>query len=496
MTVADSRADEKPAAPTATPKVRDAGDGDGKTRGLLSRLASVLCWTPDYLKWKPDVPFELTWRLNSLFAVVSAFEVANLAYTHPILHILAQDFDVSEERASLVPTMIQTGYTVGLLLICPAGDLVRRRPAIILLALLTALFWLGCTLATSFEALLGLHFLVGMFTVTPQFMFPLIVRYAPARHRATMTAVTMSGLTFGTLLARLISGLITQYVGWRVVFWVSFGLQMSLIVPIVLCVPDFPVASAPGATYPGALLRTVTMPLRQPVVMQQALLGFLVMAMFTCFWTTLTFQLADVFRLSTLVIGLFALVGLSPLLVSPVVTRVVLRRIHPWGSLLGAHVFAVAVLCVGTVVGRFSVAGVVIWAALGDLAMSIIIVSNRMCFAGIEPRSQSAVNAVYMVISFCGQLFGTAVGNKIYARGGWIHSGAFAIGLMGLGTVLVLVRGPHAKGWFGYAGGCELRLSRLQAVEVQVQETTVQAAQHSDEETPVEDVPARDSEKS
>lgn len=70
---------------------------------------------------------------------VAAFEVANLAYTHPILHILAEDFNVSDERASLVPTMLQTGYTAGLLLICPAGDLLPRRPLIIFLIFATAM---------------------------------------------------------------------------------------------------------------------------------------------------------------------------------------------------------------------------------------------------------------------------------------------------------------------------------------------------------------------
>ena len=33
---------------------------------------------------------------------VAAFSVANLYYTHPILHVLAVDFNISEERASLV----------------------------------------------------------------------------------------------------------------------------------------------------------------------------------------------------------------------------------------------------------------------------------------------------------------------------------------------------------------------------------------------------------
>lgn len=70
---------------------------------------------------------------------VAAFSVANLYYTHPILHVIAVDFDISEERASLVPTLLQTGYATGLLFIVPVGDLVPRRPMIISLVFVTSM---------------------------------------------------------------------------------------------------------------------------------------------------------------------------------------------------------------------------------------------------------------------------------------------------------------------------------------------------------------------
>jgi MFS family permease len=70
---------------------------------------------------------------------VAAFSVANLYYTHPILHVLADDFGISDERASLVPTVLQAGYATGLLFIVPVGDLVPRRPMILVLVFLTSL---------------------------------------------------------------------------------------------------------------------------------------------------------------------------------------------------------------------------------------------------------------------------------------------------------------------------------------------------------------------
>jgi predicted MFS family arabinose efflux permease len=79
--------------------------------------------------------------LNVLFAFASAFTVANLYYNHPILNILANDFNVPYEKAAEIPTLMQAGYAVGLFLLCPLGDLLRRRPFVLCLVFLTSSLW-------------------------------------------------------------------------------------------------------------------------------------------------------------------------------------------------------------------------------------------------------------------------------------------------------------------------------------------------------------------
>lgn len=96
-----------------------------------------------------------------------AMQVANLYYSHPILDILAQFFDVSHERASLIPTCSQAGYATGLILLCPLGDLVRRRHFVLLLTLVTAALWVGVCITKSFEVFLVLSYLSSVTTVTP-----------------------------------------------------------------------------------------------------------------------------------------------------------------------------------------------------------------------------------------------------------------------------------------------------------------------------------------
>lgn len=79
--------------------------------------------------------------LNILFGISGAFTVANLYYAHPILNILAEDFDVPYVKASEIPTVMQAGYAVGLIFLCPLGDILRRRPFILGLVFFTATMW-------------------------------------------------------------------------------------------------------------------------------------------------------------------------------------------------------------------------------------------------------------------------------------------------------------------------------------------------------------------
>jgi hypothetical protein len=106
-----------------------------------SKIYGVLSWTPPHCRWNPEKPPQFSMTLNVLFAFAGCFTVANLYYNHPILNVLAKDFNVTYEEVSRVPTLMQGGYAAGLLFLCPLGDLFKRRPFVLLLVLFTATTW-------------------------------------------------------------------------------------------------------------------------------------------------------------------------------------------------------------------------------------------------------------------------------------------------------------------------------------------------------------------
>lgn len=87
-----------------------------------------------------------------------------------------------------------------------------------------------------------------------------------------------------------------------------------------------------------------------------------------------------------------------------------------------------------------------------------------------------------MVSVFCGQLAGTAIGNRLYAMGGWRASGGCSIGFVGAALLVCAARGPWEKGWVGWRGGWGVRRRDLgkmgePAVEQVLEEASAEEGQ-------------------
>ncbi len=314
--------------------------------------------------------------------------------------------------------------------------------------------WLGLCLTKSFNVFLGLSFLTALTTVTPQLMLPLVAELAPPRRRAMMISVVFAGLFSGVLLARILSGVVTQFSSWRTIYFVSFGLQYIIFILLFLFFPDYPSVNPDGVSYLQILWTIIRIPMRQPLLVQTSLISFLSSATFVSFWTTLTFLLAsDPFNLSTLAIGLFALIGLPPFFINPVLSHRIADRYHPFYSLLIGLFLALTGVVVGTFVGTFSLAGPIIMGLLVDMGMIMSQTACRTMLVVVEPQARNRVNTVFMVSGFVGMLAGTAVGNRLYAEGGWHYSGGAGIAFVGAAILVSLARGPHETRWVGWSGG-------------------------------------------
>ena len=72
-------------------------------------------------------PRTLTRGQARLLAFTAGATCANLYYAQPLLPAIAASLHVSQTSASLLVTITQLSYGVGLLLLVPAADITRRR---------------------------------------------------------------------------------------------------------------------------------------------------------------------------------------------------------------------------------------------------------------------------------------------------------------------------------------------------------------------------------
>ncbi|KAK0663654.1 putative uncharacterized transporter YgaY [Lasiodiplodia hormozganensis] len=447
---------------TSTPSSSDEASTTLAKSSIWRRMYGIVFWVPPNCRWDPENPPGFSMSLNFLFAFAGAFTVANLYYNHPILNILAEDFNVTYEQVAQIPTVMQAGYAAGLLFLCPLADMVKRRPFVTGLMFFTATIWIGLCVTNSLTVFTVLSFIVGATTVTPQLMLPLVGELAPPHKKGVSLSIVTSGLMLGILLARVLSGTITEYVSWRDVYWMALGLQYLVSILLWAFMPDYP-STNPSHTlsYFRLLWSIVTLLFREPTLLQACLISIFTSATFTSFWTTLTFLLAGApYHLSPLVIGLFALIGIGAMVFGPLYARLITDRFVPWFSVVLGELMALSGILIGTYTGTFTLAGPILQAFLFDLGFQSAQVANRASIYQIAPKARNRVNTAFMVFTFCGQLMGTAVGSAVFQRHGWVASGSVSVGLVGVSLCFCAVRGPWEKGWVGWHGGWAIRQRR------------------------------------
>ena len=262
-----------------------------------------------------------------------------------------------------------------------------------------------------------------------------------------------------------------------------------------LYMPDYPSTNPEGINYFKVLWSIVTLVLHEPVLVQACLTGAFTSMTFTSFWTTLTFLLSSSpYNYSPLTIGLFALIGILGLFFGPPYSRFVIDKFVPLFSVIVGEFICLVAIVIGTFTGRQSVAGPIIQAFLLDVGLQTAQIANRSAIYTIAPKARNRINTAFMVSIFAGQLTGTALGNALYARGGWLRSEGANIGLIGLALVSCSMRGPWETGWIGWRGGWSIRRRDLGTPSTKQEESSnskdIELAAE-DNEVELEDVTAK-----
>lgn len=351
-----------------------------------------------------------------LFAIAGGAAVGNLYWSQPLLDDIAKSLGTSTAVAGLLVTLTQVGYAVGILLVVPLGDVLDRRLLIPAVLVASAVALVAAAVSPTFSVLLVALALVGVTTVAGQLLIPLAGDLADPGERGRVVGTIASGVLTGILVSRTVSGLVADAFGWRTIYVVAAVAALVLAVMLRRVVPDL--ERRDHVRYPvliASVFRTVAAHRTVRVTM---VISATVFAVFTMFWTSLTFLLsAEPFGYSTSAIGLVGLAGLAGALAAQRV-----GRLHDRGlsvPVVGAALALVLVSLVVAGLGAHSIVVVLVAVVLLDVGVQATNVLNQTRLFAIDPAARSRLNTAFVTGNFIGGAVGSAVASALWDLGGW-----------------------------------------------------------------------------
>jgi predicted MFS family arabinose efflux permease len=367
-------------------------------------------------------------RLMLVLAVACGMAVANIYYAQPLLASIATAFRVSQGSTAMVVTLTQLGYALGMVVLLPLGDLVENRALASRTLLVTAVALVAAGLSPDFGVFLVMSVLVGMVSVVAQILIPFAAHLAHERERGKVVGTVMTGLLLGILLARTVSSLVAAAWGWRTIYLISAALMVGLSLLLVRLLPKRQPSHT--SSYPRLLLSTLRLVREEPALRRRAACQALMFGAFSCYWTSVGFELIHRHHLGQVGIGMFALVGAAGAAAAPLAGRLGDRGHGHLGSGL-ALLLAIAAMVLADL-GAGSLLLLALAGILLDLAVQSHQVFSQREIYGLRADARARVNTVFMTSVFLGGALATGVSGILHDSYGWT-------GVTLLGAALPLV---------------------------------------------------------
>ncbi len=374
-----------------------------------------------------------------LMTLTTGLVVANNYYNQPLLGLMAKTYGVSELSISNVPMLTQIGYALGLFLIVPLGDKLKRKRMILVDFIFIIAALLGAAFAQSPLQLKIASLFIGLTSVIPQIMVPMAAQLADDKNRGAAIGSVMTGMFIGILGSRTLSGFVGAYLGWQ---------SMFLIAAVIMCILWFCLMKFLPEIYPDfkgsyfSLIKSIVDQFRiYPKLRLAGFRGALDFACFSIFWTSLVFLLqGEPFYMGSDVAGSFGLVGIAGAAIASVVGKLSDRMSKNILIIIGILIIMASWIVIGF--STANIIGLVIAAFFLDLGIQSVHITNQTIIFEGNPLARNRINTVYMVMYFTGGALGTFVGSYIWHYFAW-HGVAIAGFLLGLLTFIVHIVGSR-----------------------------------------------------
>jgi predicted MFS family arabinose efflux permease len=355
--------------------------------------------------------------LTLLFAVACGLAVANVYYAQPLLDTMADEFGIGRTTIGIVITATQIGYGLGLLLLVPLGDLLDRRRLIIGQSLLSVLALIVVAAAPTGAILLVGMAIVGLLAVVTQVLVAYAATLADPAERGRVVGTVTSGIVIGILLARTVSGTLSDLFGWRSVYLASAA---ATLVIAALLAKHLPRSNKRRVelSYARLIGSVFALFVELPVLRVRATLALLIFTAMTMLWTPMVLPLSALpFGLSHTEVGLFGLAGAMGALGASSAGRLADRGYAQRATAVALAIMLLSWLPIALLSHSlwFLILGVITM----DFALQAVHVANQSLIYRVRPEAQNRLTAGYMIFYSIGSAAGSGLSTVVYEQAGW-----------------------------------------------------------------------------
>ena len=350
-----------------------------------------------------------------IMAITAGVCVANIYYNQPILKEIGATFHVNEKDTGIISVLSQTGYGLGLFFVTPLGDKINRKKLILVLQAIMIAALLGMFFIQQLIGLYIMSLLIGMLAVVAQILLPMAAAL-DNKNRGRTVGIVFTGILVGILAARVFSGYIAAWFGWRYVYGISAAMVFITLLLTKFCLPDVPAQFS--GNYMQLLRSTLLQAKRFAILRRTALLGALIFGVFCSFWTTLTFHLSGApFYYHSGTIGLFGILAIGGAMAAPIFGKLADKRNPGRSLLLTVSIIIISVLMIK--IFPYNLIAFIAAVLLLDVGIQATQITNIATIYTLDDTAHSRINTVYMTTYFIGGATGTFIGVQCWSLGGW-----------------------------------------------------------------------------
>ncbi|KAK4188414.1 major facilitator superfamily domain-containing protein [Podospora australis] len=157
----------------------------------------------------------------------------------PALVPIARDMGVSKSLINLTLTTYMILQAIAPTLVGDLADAAGRRPAFIIAFIIYTFANLGLALSNNFPALLVLRMVQSAGSSgTLALSFAVIADVAVSAERGKYMGIIAASINIGPALSPVVGGLLSEYLGWRSIFWFCMIYAVAWLIPYTFTVPE------------------------------------------------------------------------------------------------------------------------------------------------------------------------------------------------------------------------------------------------------------------